>query len=68
MFIETNLFYVVGYCRVLVGCVSVYSCCYYLFFWVWRWCICLSIVYYNCLNVLFRLSGGAYLDSMAYYF
>jgi hypothetical protein len=62
------LFIVVGYCGVLVCCFSVCGCCYYLFFWVYRRFICLSIVYYICLSVLFRLSGGADLACMAYYF
>jgi hypothetical protein len=66
--------YGVGYCGVVVGGFSVCGCYrssiyfYYLFF---RFClmfICLSIVFCICLSVLFILSGGAYLDSSAYYF
>ena len=66
--------YGVGYCGVVVGGFSVCGCyrfCSYFYYLFFRFClmfICLSIVFCICLSVLFILSGGAYLDSSAYYF
>ena len=68
VYVGSIVFYCVGYWEGLVGFVRVCGYCCYLCFKVWRIFICLSIVFYIYLSVLFILSGGVYLDSIAYYF
>jgi hypothetical protein len=56
------------YCGILVGLVCVGCCSCYLFLSVWRIFICLSMVFCIDFSVLFKLSGGVYLDNNAYFF
>jgi hypothetical protein len=64
----TGLGYFVCYCGIMVGIVCVGGCICCLFFSVWRIFICLSMVFCIYFSVLFKLSGGVYLDNNAYFF
>ena len=60
--------YGVVYLGLVVGCDIFCSCFYCLFLRFYRMFICLRIVFCIYFSVLFILSGGVYLDSIAYYF